>query len=160
VLGVAELEWGERARVGVDLQERDVGRPVGADDLGLHALLVRETDLDVARAGDHVVVGHDVARLVDHESGALRLLLLARQREAEERLDLLRAERRRRDLHDPRGRPPVDLADGQRPRVALEERRLVSRRGTRVGCEDGGRSVVVDDDAQHGSAAECDGATC
>ena len=43
-----ELERRQRAGVGVDLQQRDVGGLVVADDLGLHALLVREADLDVA----------------------------------------------------------------------------------------------------------------
>jgi hypothetical protein len=159
LLGVAQLERRERAGIGVDLQEGDVRRPVGAYDLGLHALLVREADLDVARAGDDVVVRDDVAGLVDHESGALRLLLLARERKPEQRLHLLWAEAGRRDLHDSRGRPPVDLADGQRPRGALEEGRLLAGHRAWLG-EDRGRRVFVDDHAEHGSAAECDGATC
>ena len=50
----------------------DVGRGVGAEDRGLHPIVVREADLDLARARDDVVVRDDVARLVDHEAGALR----------------------------------------------------------------------------------------
>ena len=47
---------------------------VARDDLRLVAALVGERDLDLLSAGDHVVVGEDVALLVEDEAGALVLL--------------------------------------------------------------------------------------
>jgi hypothetical protein len=54
--------------VRVHLEDGDVGRRVDADESGFEALVVREADLDRARARDHVVVRDDVAGLVDHEA--------------------------------------------------------------------------------------------
>ena len=59
----------------VDLEHRDVGRGVLADDLrahGLGAVLVAERDLDLVRAVHDVGVGEDVPGVVDHEAGAGR----------------------------------------------------------------------------------------
>src|SRR3954453_21520748 len=72
---------GERDRVQlqlrrVDLDDRDIGRAVGADDLRARGLGVGERDLDRRRAVDDVLVRGDVAVGVDHEARALGLRLL------------------------------------------------------------------------------------
>ena len=77
----------------LDLEQRDVGRGVGADHAGLDAVVVGERDVDRARALDDVGVGDDVAVLVDHEAAALAVLLL--------------------DADDARAGLVVDLADAQ-----------------------------------------------
>ena len=56
--------------VGLDLDQRDVGARVGADDPRVVLALVVEPDLDLGGAGDDVVVGQHVAVRVDDESGA------------------------------------------------------------------------------------------
>src|SRR4051794_8101922 len=81
---VADLDAvrvGERQRVQlglgrVDLDDGDVGRRVGADDLRARGLAVGEGDGDRGRAVDDVLVGGDVAVRVDHEARALGLRLL------------------------------------------------------------------------------------
>ena len=56
-----------------DLQQRDVGLGVLADELGLELGAVVQVDLDLVGAVDHVVVGDDDAFLaVDDEAGAER----------------------------------------------------------------------------------------
>ena len=45
----------------LDLQQREVGALVGADQLGLELVVLVEADLDLAGAVDDVVVGDDVA---------------------------------------------------------------------------------------------------
>ena len=67
------VESAERHRVKVDLvrvdlEHREVGRGVAADELRLDGRLVAELDLDLARAGDDVGVGQDVAVGVEHEA--------------------------------------------------------------------------------------------
>ena len=62
----------ERLRGQVDLQQGEVGGGVDADEGRLHGLAIREADLDLLGALDDVVVGDDVAVLVDHEAGAER----------------------------------------------------------------------------------------
>ena len=57
----------------LDLEQRDVGALVGADQLGLVLVVLVEADLDLAAAVDDVVVGDDVAVGGDDEAGALRL---------------------------------------------------------------------------------------
>ena len=57
----------------LDLEQREVGALVGADQLGLVLVVLVEADLDLAGAVDDVVVGHDVAVRRDDEAGALRL---------------------------------------------------------------------------------------
>ena len=69
---------GAAQAVGVDLQQRDVGERVEADDLGRHLVAVREADVDRGRRrielpsplGDDVGVGRDLAVAGDHEAGA------------------------------------------------------------------------------------------
>ena len=124
----------------VDLEHRHVRARVGADDPGPHALVVREADPDRARAGDHVVVGDDVAGLVDHEAGAECLLALAlRDREAEERVDRRRLDDLGgRDLDDSRRRAAVDLVD--REGLAALEGGRAGGRGDRLQLADGGRA--------------------
>ena len=58
------------------LEHGDVGGGIAADDRRRQPLVVREADLDAARALDDVVVRDDVAGLVDDEAGAERLLRL------------------------------------------------------------------------------------
>ena len=65
----------------IDLQHRDVGLGVGADQFGLQLRAVGEIDLDLVGVGDDVVVGDDDALLgIDDEAGAERLHLLRRRR--------------------------------------------------------------------------------
>ena len=69
------LESRERERLQpalVDLQQREVGGRVLADDLGRVGLAVADLDLDGAGALDDVGVGDDVAVAGDHEAGARR----------------------------------------------------------------------------------------
>ena len=87
-LGGADLDRVQIEALGVDLEQRDVGVGVEADDLGLDLVAVGELDEDLvggvdvigaaaARAaallgvGDDVGVGDDLALVVDHEAGAL-----------------------------------------------------------------------------------------
>ena len=58
----------------VDLEKGEVVQAIFADDLSLVAMLVVGLDLDVSRVGDDVVVGEDVALLIENEAGALVLL--------------------------------------------------------------------------------------
>ena len=147
-VGVAERQRRQRPRVRVDLQHRDVGRGVGADDLRLHALVVREADVDRARVLDDVVVRDDVAGLVDHEAGAERLgALLGRKGEPEERVDTRRRDDLRRGhLDDPRCGVPVDRVHRERSRLGgglVQRDRGGQRRGD---LAHGGRRVEAPDD--------------
>ena len=58
---------------GVDLQHREVGRAIAAEDLGLDLLVVLELDGDLGGVVDHVGVGEDRPVGVDHEARARRL---------------------------------------------------------------------------------------
>ena len=123
----------------VDLQDGDVSRrilipPTFASIWSLSG----ERDLHAARARDDVVVGHDVAGLVDHEAGAERLLGLRHGRKAEG-IDGLRAHGRGGDLDDARRVALVDplgsdpcgrrLERGVRDACAAADRRdLLDRR--------------------------------
>ena len=71
---VAELERVELAVL--DLEHREVGLRVAADQLGLEVTLVVGADRDLVGALDHVRVGEDVAVLRHHEPGAEALLRL------------------------------------------------------------------------------------
>ena len=59
---------------GIDLEHRDVGVGIAADDLGLELAPVEQPDRDLLGAFDHVVVGEDVAVGRDDEAGAAALL--------------------------------------------------------------------------------------
>ena len=72
VVGVAERQRGEGARARVDPEDGEVRRRIGADELGLDRVAVREADADRVGAFDDVVVRDDVAGLVDDEAGAER----------------------------------------------------------------------------------------
>ena len=58
--------------VGVDLEQREVGLLVGADDLGVELAVVGEAHLHRLGVVDHVVVGDDVAVALHHEARAER----------------------------------------------------------------------------------------
>ena len=149
---VAEHERRQGARVRVDLQHRDIGGRVDADDPRPLALVVREADVDRARALDHVVVRDDVAGLVDHEAGAERLLLPAlRKRQAEERVDRRRVDDLRgSDLDDARCSVAIDLVD--RKRLAPLERGRAGRRFDRLELAD--RRGRLREAAEEGSTPE------
>ena len=76
VVGVTELQRRQAAGTRLDPEDGDVGGGICADDLRLQRVLIREADLDLVGALDHVVVRDDVAGLVDHEARAERLLWL------------------------------------------------------------------------------------
>jgi hypothetical protein len=59
--------------VGLDLQKRDIGVGIGADQLGLKFDAREELDQDLVGPFDHVVVGDDEAVLGNHEARAQRL---------------------------------------------------------------------------------------
>src|SRR4029079_12953963 len=69
---LSELYVGESLRR-LDLEQREVGALIGADQLRLVFGVLVEADLDLATAIDHVVVGDDVAVRRDDETRALRL---------------------------------------------------------------------------------------
>ena len=72
VVDVGELD-GLQA-VGVDLEEREVGRGVGAHDLRDVQCAVRPRHGKLRRLLDHVVVGDDVSVAIDHDAGPQSLL--------------------------------------------------------------------------------------
>ena len=70
-VAVAEGDIGQRL-AGVDLEQREIGLGIAADDLGRVFAAVLEDDLDLAGVADDVVVGDDIARGIDDEAGAER----------------------------------------------------------------------------------------
>src|SRR5579883_2137328 len=56
--------------VGIDLEERQVGALVAANQLGLVSLAIIECDADLCRLADDVVIGDDIAGWIDDETGA------------------------------------------------------------------------------------------
>ena len=74
LVGIAELHRHQRLRR-LELQHREVGLLVDADQLGLDLGAVVEDDLDLVGIRDDVVVGDDDARGIDDEAGAERLVL-------------------------------------------------------------------------------------
>ena len=85
---LADLEAGAVAqghglKVGrLDLNDGEVVRLVSSDDGGRVVLLVLEDDLEFTRAVDDVVVGEDVAFLVNDEAGARTLLRLRTEKKS------------------------------------------------------------------------------
>ena len=69
-VGVAERQRDQRAGVGVDLEDGDVGRRVLADHGRVQLLAAREADLDVVGTRDDRLLVSDVPGLVDHEPRA------------------------------------------------------------------------------------------
>ena len=72
LVAVAELDRGERLRR-FELQHREIGLLVDADQLGLDLGAVVEDDVDLVGIGDDVVVGDDDAGGVDDEARAERI---------------------------------------------------------------------------------------
>ena len=139
----------EPARGRLHAEDGDVGRGIAADERRPQRVLVREADLDVVGALDHVVVRDDVAGLVDHEAGAERLPrngLLVGRRERR----VVGRRRRRRDLDDAGRRARVDLAD-RHPAVIGDRG---GGCGSRGGSHHGRRAAA--EVAGHGNAAERD----
>ena len=93
----------------VDLEQRDVGGRVAADQRRFQGVVVREAHLDRGRSVDDVEVGDDVPFVVEHEARAERLGGL---------LELAGVRGRRgdrgRDLNDAGTASLVDLVDRQR----------------------------------------------
>ena len=75
LVGVADRDRGEVARGVLDRDDGQVGRGVGAADLGVVGAAVGEGHGELLGAGDDVVVGEHVARLVDDDAGALAAAL-------------------------------------------------------------------------------------
>ena len=67
-VGVRELDVGQ-GLAGVDLEHGEVGVRIGADHLRRQLAAVIHGDRNLAGIGDHVVVGRDVAVLVEDEAG-------------------------------------------------------------------------------------------
>ena len=116
----AERQRPQRQAGGIDLQQRDVGERVEADDLGRDLVVVLEAHVDLLRLVDRralaarhdVRVRGDLAVAGDHEPRADAGLV----RPAAVRV----VEARARDRHDAR-------------RLALVDRRRVERRAARLG---------------------------
>ncbi|MCE3249353.1 MAG: hypothetical protein K0R41_3178 [Geminicoccaceae bacterium] len=66
---IGEFHIGQRL-VGVDLQHGEVGVRIRADDLRLELAAVVQRDRHLVGVGDDVVVGGDVAMVVEDEAGA------------------------------------------------------------------------------------------
>ena len=99
----------------VDLEQREVGLLVGADDLGVELAVVGEADLHGLGVVDHVVVGDDVAVALDHEARAERHALL----------DGLGAALRA--FAASASRPRAGRSGGRTPRRASRGRRAIPR---------------------------------
>ena len=123
LVGVAELKRGECARGGVHAQHCEVRGRVGADDLGLDRVTVREAHRDLVGTLDDVVVRDDVARLVDDEAGSEGRRL--RGRRALIGRDDAWGERRRAgrgvDAHHAGRGTLVDLVDAQPGRACRRQ---------------------------------------
>jgi hypothetical protein len=121
-----------RGRRRVDVEHREVGRGVDADDGGVVGLAVREPDLGGVGALDDVGVRDHVTGVVDDEARALRLGRARSRRALRLRLG------GHRDLDGGRVRPLVDLADRQS--AVLHGLRARAGRG----AHDRGGAVVVE----------------
>src|SRR4051794_10495880 len=155
-LRLAERERVELARLGVaDLQDREVGGLVAAENLRLDDVAIGELDRHLRRARDDVRVREDRARSVDDEARAGRLAaLLLGEAEVERRLRLL--DDLRADEDDARRGALVDVARCE-PAVAAvrgvlaAQRRLLDDRG-RVAAAEVER---CDDPDRGGGADDC-----
>ena len=78
LVGIAELHRGQRL-VRLELQHREIGLLVDADDVGLELAAVVHDDVDLVGIRDDVIVGHDDAGGIDDEAGAERVGLVRLQ---------------------------------------------------------------------------------
>ena len=107
-----QLEGAQIEALRVDLEQRDVGVGVEADDLGRHLVAVGELDVDLLRlldraapsrsVGDHVGIGNDLTVVGDDEARSLR------RRSASLQQAGATAGENRADRDHPRGRLLVD----------------------------------------------------
>ena len=68
--GIAHRDrFEERGRGVGDLDDGQIGVGVSADQLRIIGRAVREGNGDLGRAGNHMVVGHDVTRGIPNEAG-------------------------------------------------------------------------------------------
>ena len=68
---VAEAHIGQRL-VGFDLQDRNIGLGIAANDFRRVLAVILQSDFDLAGVADHVAVGHYVAGRIDDEPGTER----------------------------------------------------------------------------------------
>ena len=146
----------------VDLEQGDVGRRVGADDLRPCRIVVgvAELDRDLVGAFDHVVVGQHVAFGVDHEAGAGRGAAAFAVRRTGRRAEVPGPGSVGFDEGDAVAVALVDLVDdvGVAAVVGLGDRRRQRRRdgGRRaaVGLDPAGRDRDPAEDGDDGAAEE------
>src|SRR4051794_38269845 len=149
----AERQRVELARLGVDLEDREVGRLVAAQDRGVDDVAVGELDGDLRRARYDVGVREDRALAVDDEPRARRLAaLLLGEAEVERRLRLL--DDLRADEDDTGRGALVDVARREAAVAAVRgvlaaQRRLLDDRGRVAAAE-----VERCDDPDRGGAAD------
>ena len=146
----AELERLQLLGAGIDLEHGDVGRGIGADDLGVEglAVLAADPDGDLIGALDDVGVGEDVAVGIDHEAGPGRGAALRGAEGIERRgLGLLLG----LDVDDAGRVLGVDLVDAERLAGIVG-----GESGGRGGVGDGGRGRGRVAAGVHESGRECD----
>ena len=83
-IGIAELDRLQIVGRRFELEDRKVGARILQHDLGLELAPVRQRDLHLGRALDHVVVGDDEPAAVRDDAGAERALHLLALHAAEE----------------------------------------------------------------------------
>ena len=84
VIGIADRN--DRKILSINLDQGDVRGRVGSHESGRINLVVFQGDLDDIGAGDHMVVGHDIAVGADDDTGAQTDLVTRRLGEAEEQV--------------------------------------------------------------------------
>ena len=138
--------------VGLDLQQRDIRLGVASDQLGLQIRIIVQNDGDFVGIGDHMIVGHDIARRIDDEArterGGLARLRLgaaalghAAVEEVAKKFFERRARRKLRDLRASSFAAPVGLHGLRRRDVDYRREKLFSKIGEAVGrCPSSHRS--------------------
>ncbi len=150
-VGIAEIGRGEALAAVLDAQHGEIGARILEDEIGVEFALVGESDLDLVRILDDVIVGDDEAGGVDDDAGAQRALdLLARaagaaaKEAAEDRIVEQRhpvfddpggvdVDHRRRDALDHRRKAQPDLAGRLRHADVLGRRARDEHRQQRKG---------------------------
>src|SRR6266516_2651233 len=129
----------------VDLQDGDVRRRIRPDDVSGLVLVRGEVHLHRLRTLDDVVVGHDVAGLVDDEAGAEGLLLLGlgSERVPEEGGSRHLDDARGRDLDDAGSVVTVDLVDRHRTVPGERRGRVLGRRRDELADRGGPAQAAV-----------------